>query len=204
MQQVAHSLSQEKDQQKSLLTLFTTTLKQDHIHALTLTEPWGTLIATGAKVNETRTWPARSRQSNAFYTGPLAIHLSRRMDEEVCYLDPFAQALHEAGYHPDPRRHPKGNSWALPLGNVIALAWLSQVWHINDQTKQLLPKPGTRERTFGNYQPNRYVWTFSCVYRLSSPIPAKGALGIWQWTPTDAFWNEIQTQSDQLRLQLGQ
>jgi hypothetical protein len=38
--------------------------------ALTLTQPWATLVAIGAKTIETRSWPTS-------YRGPLAIHAAK-------------------------------------------------------------------------------------------------------------------------------
>lgn len=194
--------AQVQSRQEDLLRLFTALLKQDRVHSVSETEPWGTLIATEAKHNETRTWPARLSYNGPWYRGPLAIHLSKRMDDAICYEQPFRDALQAAGYQPDPH-HPRGNAWGLPLGHVIAVAWLESVWQVSAHTAHRIPNPESAEYAFGNYQEGRFIWTFSCAYRLSSPIPVlRGAPGIWKWIPPDQFWNEIQAQLDQLRLQL--
>ncbi len=193
--------SETQTREGNLLRLFIALLKQDQANVISETEPWGTLLATEAKRNETRTWPALLSYNGPVYRGPLAIHLAKRMDDTICYAEPFASALRAAGYEPS-SQHPQGNSWGLPLGHIVAVGWLESVWQITDRTKHRLPDPGSHEHAFGNYQPGRFVWTFSCVYRLSQPIPIqRGAPSIWKWTPPAQFWNEIQAQADQLRLQ---
>ena len=45
--------------------------REDAVKVLTLTQPWATLVAIGAKKIETRSW-------SASYRGPLAIHAAAR------------------------------------------------------------------------------------------------------------------------------
>lgn len=47
---------------------------------LTLTQPWASLIAIGAKTLETRSW-------RTGYRGPLAIHYA------LCHMEPFRSVL---------------------------------------------------------------------------------------------------------------
>lgn len=88
---------------------------------LTLTAPWGTLVAIGAKRVETRNWPTR-------YHGPLAIHQAKGLGPvggragllALCGSEPFASALTAAGYsaHLMP-------AWGLPQGAIVAVARLA-------------------------------------------------------------------------------
>lgn len=193
--------TETQTRETNLLKLFVALLKQDRTNVISETEPWGTLIALEAKRNETRTWPARLSYNGPVYHGPIAIHCSKRMDDSVCFQPPFADALQVAGY--TPRMSAQSNLWGLPLGHIIAVAWLESVWQINDHTIARLPDQKSAERAFGNYQQGRFVWTFSCAYRLSQPIPIeRGEPFIWKWTPPSQFWNEIQGQADQLRSQI--
>lgn len=65
---------------------------------LSLTPPWGTLIALGAKTIETRSWPTR-------YRGRLAIHQTTGLGDlggeadltALCSRDPFRAALMAPG-----------------------------------------------------------------------------------------------------------
>ena len=41
------------------------------------------------------------------------------------------------------------------------------------------------EEAFGDYGPNRFAWILCDVKPLPEPIPAKGALGLWEWNVLD-------------------
>src|SRR6266567_3747703 len=64
------------------------------IPALTLTQPFATLVAGGAKHLETRSW-------STSYRGPLAIHAAKGFPadaEALCEVSPFREALLALGY----------------------------------------------------------------------------------------------------------
>jgi hypothetical protein len=80
--------------------------------ALTVAQPWATLIAIGAKRIETRSWTTRHR-------GPLAIHAAHafpRIARDLARTSPFAEAL-AAGRAP----------LLLPRGVVVATCTLVDV-----------------------------------------------------------------------------
>src|SRR4051794_27044458 len=87
--------------------------------ALTLTQPWASLVAIGAKKIETRSWPTR-------YRGLLAIHAAARgmrAARQTATAPPFSNALLKAAYNPWP--HPYGADLVeLPLGAVVAIVRL--------------------------------------------------------------------------------
>ena len=157
-------------------------LQSTTIPALTLTEPWGTAMALGAKHFETRSWQ-RS------YRGLLAIHTAKGFPEwaeELCDEEPFQQILQGGGYvRSEQNQH---NRWCLPLGQVIAIGMLEEVERITET----YPAVSDQERALGNYAPGRYVWRFSGIYRLRMPVATRGSLGLWSWDPPDSFWQEIQ------------
>jgi hypothetical protein len=148
--------------------------------AITLTQPWATLVAIGAKKIETRSW-------STSYRGPLAIHAAKGFPKEaraftadpVCY-----EAIKLSG------PHPLMNS-AYPLGAVLAtcrLVTVKLVVHSRDalgpcaDAARMLP-PDEPELWFGNYESGRYAWILDDVRQFAEPIPAKGALGLWEWEP---------------------
>jgi hypothetical protein len=149
--------------------------------ALTLTQPWASLIAVGAKGLETRGWRTAHR-------GLLAIHAAKGFPADARSLclpasgplrSPFRAALQAAGYNPpvwDGRRYTTGD---LPLGAVVATAELVVVMRTTDP--RLRAKLSEQERAFGDFSPGRYAWVLGNVRPLPEPIPAKGALGLWQW-----------------------
>src|SRR6202030_3531482 len=88
---------------------------------LTLTQPWATLVALGAKRIETRSW-------RTSYRGPLAIHAAKRMPKaaiSLCWDTPFRAALEAGGYGPGGGT--ATNPFGLPLGAVIAVTVLIDV-----------------------------------------------------------------------------
>lgn len=136
--------------------------------ALTLTQPWATLVAIGAKRIETRSW-------STAYRGPLAIHAAKGMPREAigfCFTPLFTDALLRAGYR-FPRRD-------LPFGAVVAIVRLVGTRRTEDVAPQLA---GTKELTFGDYTPGRYAWFFEYDGPLALPVAATGHLGLWEWTP---------------------
>lgn len=147
--------------------------------ALTLRQPWASLVAAGAKRLETRSWTTK-------YRGPLAIHAAKgfsREERDLCYDEPFASCLiDEPGVL-------WSNSDELPTGCVIATVTLEMVARISRgfgprreddiYLDHDLTVISDQERAFGNYRAGRYAWFLSAPERLAEPIPAKGQLGLW-------------------------
>ena len=181
--------------QRNVRALLTHTLARPTIKALTLTQPWATLLASGAKQYETRSWPSS-------YRGPVAIHAARGfpLDAQwLCEQDPFRQALHHT-LHPDGTSAPaSGLAAALPVGKVIAIALLD-VLH---PTERLRAGLSEQERAFGNYHDGRFAWHFAVVYRLLTPVVARGSLGLWEWVIPDACRQELEAALEQCRQQEG-
>ncbi|CAG0947427.1 hypothetical protein ANRL1_04099 [Anaerolineae bacterium] len=147
--------------------------------AITLTQPWATLVAIGAKRIETRSW-------STAYRGPLAIHAAKTFPKDardLCRdLYPgaalFSSVLIAAGYD---------RIAQIPLGVVVATCELVAVKRIiPGYIKVLRDQMGhfnsEQEIAFGDYTPGRYAWILADVRSLDAPIPAKGALGLWEWS----------------------
>lgn len=145
--------------------------------ALSLTQPWATLIAIGAKRIETRSWSTR-------YRGTIAIQAASRMPASavaLCYEDPFVRVLTAAGYDRVDQ---------LPRGAIIAIVGIDEVFSTNTiDAEQRLPRALyhlPHEREFGDYSDDRFGWVLRDVERLREPIPCKGALGLWTVPPAIA------------------
>ena len=112
--------------------------------AITLHQPYATLIAIGAKRIETRGW-------RTLYRGPLAIHAARSLSPEMralCVREPFRTVLQQAGYTAPEKS---------PLGAVVATCSLVDCLPTGaDQGTRphALPCMGTAEWAFGNYAPD--------------------------------------------------
>lgn len=137
--------------------------------ALTLTQPWATLVAIGAKKIETRSWFAS-------YRGPLAIHAAKgfpRDCKELCDESPFREVLAAAGLC----------LADLPIGVVLCTTTLEKCVH----TEVLAIKLGEHERAFGDYAAGRYGFVLGPVLAFAEPIPARGMLGFWEWEEVDGL-----------------
>src|SRR5689334_5342976 len=132
------------------------------MRGLSLTQPWASLMAIGAKTIETR-----SRRWS--YRGWVAIHASKEFPKDarrLCYQEPFASALAKHGYVREGQ---------LPLSSIIALVEISDCW----QTEDVATRISGTERAFGDYRPGRSAYFTRRLIRLPEPIPARGMLGLW-------------------------
>ena len=161
--------------------------------AITIVEPWASLIAIGAKRIETRSWPTD-------YRGRVAIHASKKltMDELETALDyePIADALAQGHAHgasvaiwqgyAERQAGRVNTAFAHTRGNVIATATLAGCFRFTEATvAKIIERFGHNEIRFGDFTEGRYGFYLTDVIRLPVPIPATGALGLWEWEPPD-------------------
>ncbi|HBV97751.1 MAG: hypothetical protein JL50_03085 [Peptococcaceae bacterium BICA1-7] len=151
--------------------------------ALTLYQPWASLVSIGAKRIETRSWATR-------YRGPLAIHAAKvfpKWARELCSRITFSEVLFS------PEKHCYTSSLDLPFGAIVATCILAECCRIGedglyrldsnqiDPPKWFAPLPGYPEICFGDYTPGRFAWLFKDMQPLPEPIPASGHQGLWSW-----------------------
>ena len=136
--------------------------------AITLTQPWATLVAIGAKKIETRSWRTN-------YRGPLAIHAGKGLgafsEADIVALmrsSPFFEALTAAGF---------GEIYKLPRASIVCITNIENCVPTTEMNKF----PVSPELDFGDYNPGRYAWYLGPVKRLENSIPAKGAQMLWEW-----------------------
>lgn len=143
---------------------------------LSVLQPWASLIATGAKKIETRSWSTK-------YRGPLAIHASKKWTLEQSSLLSYWHM--QGGLAPLVGKplDLKFETWPmikeehLPRGFVIATCELVDCVPSGDMTQKQIEI----ERHFGDFTPGRFAWFLENVKVLAEPIPAKGALSLWEW-----------------------
>lgn len=139
------------------------------IKAVTIWQPWASLIAWGEKRFETRSWPTK-------YRGLIAIHAAKRWGweqrEVVERRKPYIEAIskHISMNWEGERLH------QLPLGHVVAVAKLVDVYKADDVCYLYTDK----EKEFGDFRAGRYAWRLEFVTPID-PTPAKGAQGLWWW-----------------------
>lgn len=151
------------------------------VYAITLHQPWASLIALGFKTVETRSWPAPARLVGR----RTAIHAGKRLVRRPG--DAIEREL----------RARWGEDWRviIPTGAVVATAVLSgmaQVAHIDPLTGQAVHDPDTEVGCvvgmgrssidpWGDFSPGRWLWFLDDVGALPDPVPAVGHQGFWHW-----------------------
>ncbi len=138
--------------------------------AITILQPWATLIANGAKHIETRSWATK-------YRGPLAIHAGlKKPDFALCQSHPFWPDL--MGFLEGDKK--TGKMWyEFPLGSVIAVADLIDCQEMTmDKIVVWRDVYGKDEIAFGDFQPGRYAWILDNVRKIA-PIQVKGRQRLW-------------------------
>ncbi|MFA4903029.1 MAG: ASCH domain-containing protein [Desulfobaccales bacterium] len=145
------------------------------IKALSLWQPWASLIAVGAKQYETRSWKTD-------YRGPLLIcaaqgGLSEKALKELLIQPKFVKALEplfDAGV-PGDNLQQWIPSWFLPFGKAVAIAQLTAcIPTFQYQTDWI-----GLEATFGDFSSGRYAWKLENV-RAIEPFPVKGRQGLFK------------------------
>jgi hypothetical protein len=138
------------------------------IKALTLSQPYATLVKIGAKRIETRSY-------STTYRGPLGIHAAKLVPDWArakLELPSFREALEPLGV-----RAPKDVD-ALPRGALLGVVELVDVVAM-DSGDERLPAPGSNEWEFGVYGPGRFAWFLELRQPPFEPIPCSGALSLW-------------------------
>lgn len=135
--------------------------------ALSLWQPWATLIAREAKRIETRGWPCPP----SIIGRPLAIHATRGNDHHwLRGREPFATELAGVDY---------------PLGAIVCVVRVTACEPITpDLCNAIHQRGGYTELAYGDYTGRgRYAWHLADVHTLASPYPARGRQGLWNVPP---------------------
>ncbi len=137
--------------------------------AISLLQPWATLVVIGSKKYETRSW-------NTQYRGPLLIHASAKQPNNYQAFtykkDPFfSKFITDVN--------------DLPYGAIIGKVELIRTCHTGEllhpnmfeKEKEITDQ----EKAFGDYTPGRYAWELANPIEFEKPIPYKGSLSIWEF-----------------------
>ena len=124
--------------------------------AVSLIQPWATLIACGLKRYETRSWATR-------YRGPLLIHASKKIDNGYLALPDVAALMLDAGLT------------TFPTGAIVGEAVMSGC----TPTEELADLVSDTESLVGDFGPARFAWAMRKARQWSRPVECRGHLGIW-------------------------
>ena len=144
--------------------------------ALTLYQPWASLIAHGVKTIETRSWVRASILGER-----LAIHAGKRVERS--FLAPETERAIARLYGPE---------WWLdvPRGVVVCTALVADVRCVveNDGVLAYLSQsslPNASQTApidpHGDFGRGRWLWFLRDIQRLKKPVPAVGQMGVWEW-----------------------
>lgn len=172
--------------------------------AISLWQPWASLIACGAKPFETRHWaPPRELIGQ-----PIAIHAAKKIDKGAAQ---FAQELmygqhKDGGFELADKLHATFSKVPdrlmgcfgqalMPIGCVVAIVRLDAAFQLGDKAEgtavpaasvvrrlmsRQMPDCFTiRYDDFGDYAPGRWAWLLRDVKPLNPPSEVKGHQGFF-------------------------
>jgi ASCH domain. len=131
--------------------------------AISLLQPWATLVVLGIKTIETRNWSTK-------YRGPILIQASKGKAGSI-----FADELSFKKYITDFNK--------LPFGAIIGKATITDVIRVEDlaMSDELINRLTMEEKAFGDYSEGRYAWILEDPVQFDKPIPARGTLNVWEY-----------------------
>lgn len=148
------------------------TLKKFIMKAISLLQPWASLVVMGVKQFETRSW-------NTNYRGRILIHASKAKNKEamrLCSEEPFYSVI--GGLY---------GFYKLPFGAIIGEVTVEDTFSTISVESQIRK---TNEWYYGDYSPGRYAWKLTSPIKFELPIPAKGSLSIWEYIQENLLLNQ--------------
>ena len=165
--------------------------------AITIHQPWASLLAHGIKKHETRSWPCPDKYVYHLYKKnwkPIAIHAGVT-----------TQGLKDLGVKPEHLQAlglPNYRKVQMPFGRIIGTGFITlclridhQVDHYTQGKKHVFevteisgPQAGCsgghlwitqEEERLGDFSRGRYVWRFRGVRALKKPILCRGYQRFW-------------------------
>ena len=135
-------------------------LKAQTFKALSIWEPFASLVARGVRTLDTRTWATE-------YRGPIAIHAAKTL----CLVGAPARLCASA----------LGFDWwdTRSLGHVVAVAVLEDCIPAHKIKTETLTRA---DRECADFGWGRFAWRFGQVRHLIRPIPQPGRQGLFNWT----------------------
>ena len=151
--------------------------------ALTLHQPWASLIAHGVKSIETRSWPP----PREIVGDRIAIHAGKRDPDSWEWNDDIRLACEHWDFD-------------IPLGVVVATARLAEVRKVTQNPRLRRWEPDYRYvlatsristlehreikiDSFGDFSLGRWLWMLTDIQKVEPLVPARGRQGFWDWCP---------------------
>lgn len=161
--------------------------------ALTLHQPWASLIAFEVKTIETRSWSTK-------YRGPLAIHAGLSQIGAGECSECWDALRAEVGWTETPLGAVVATCTLVDVVPTDSMADLTRItggefpcidlrdtdWM--DEHEPMCDYGGrtwdlAANRPYGDFTSGRFAWLLADIVPLDPPVPAKGRQGLWEWTP---------------------
>lgn len=128
--------------------------------AISLLQPWASLVVIGAKKLETRGWYTQER-------GRICIHasLSRARSFDLRDVQPFKKYIDSLGGYEN-----------LGYGYLIGEVGIDSII----KTEDIRAKLSVEELVFGDYSTGRWAWRLTHPVKYKKAIACKGNLNLWQ------------------------
>lgn len=131
--------------------------------AITLHQPYASLVAKGLKTYETRIWRTN-------YRGPLAIHAAKINNPIPQKVEHRLYALRQAGYDVNALIGSR-----YPFGAIVAVADLVDCEIMG---REMIASMEPNEIAFGDWHPLRYAWKLENIQPVK-PHYVRGMQGLW-------------------------
>lgn len=140
--------------------------------AITILQPWASLVATGKKRCETRSWETD-------YRGELLIHAGAKPYSQVEKTIPIGSRSRIQ----IAMRIRMEYDWEemVPTGVIVGMVNLVNCVQITKEIRDLIREQEPAEYDFGDFTPGRYAWVMTDPIWFKEPIPAKGKQRLWEW-----------------------
>lgn len=121
--------------------------------ALTIKEPWASLIINNYKTYEFRSWKTN-------YRGKILIHAGLSLEKsELKYFEDY--------------------NLNYQCGNIIGEATITDCILVTKEFNKKLFD--INNKVYKNNHENLYAWKLENIVKYENPIPIKGKLGLWDY-----------------------
>jgi activating signal cointegrator 1 len=139
------------------------------MRAISIWQPFATLIVKGDKIFETRTWAAP--KSVIGQRIGIASTKTIKPEQRAHFADETFQTNYQRLLLPERIED-------LPHGYMLGTAILDSV---ELMTPEFIEEVSNEEQSYGWWQEGHYAWRMVSPEMFPRPIPVRGAQGIWEW-----------------------
>jgi len=145
------------------------------VKALSLWQPWATLLVRGWKGTETRSWGTPER-------GWIAVAATATLPpagRKALKRQDFQMALYHCVPGVDTNRRAEVLPGDLTYGAILGIAKVGGCREMTEESISYRREWEPLEHAFGDYQPGRFEWHIERAHVFIEPIPCKGGQKLW-------------------------